>query len=85
MFVRRLPLHAGTNPQPSVMTKQKRRLNQRIKAASAAAARIIYGMIASGTAYDENEAFKVTPSSLNKRILHLQKQAKILGFQLVAA
>jgi len=48
-------------------------------------ARIIYGMIASGTAYDENEAFKVTPSSLNKRILHLQKQAKTLGFQLVAA
>ena len=42
-------------------------------------------MIASGTAYDENEAFKVTPSSLKKRILHLQKQAKTLGFQLVAA
>jgi len=42
-------------------------------------------MITSGKAYDESEAFKVTPSSKAKRLLNLQKQAHSLGFQLVPA
>lgn len=48
-------------------------------------ARILYGMIASGKAYDENEAFKLTPSSKARRILNLQKQAQAFGLQLVPA
>jgi hypothetical protein len=48
-------------------------------------ARIIYGMIKSGNAYDESEAFKVTPASQAKRLLNLQKQAHSLGLQLVPA
>ena len=37
-------------------------------------------MDTSGQAYDEKGAFKVTPSTLHKR---LQKQAAALGLQLV--
>lgn len=48
-------------------------------------ARIVYAMIATGRAYDEKEAFKVSPSSLAKRLQHLQNQAAALGLQLVAA
>lgn len=48
-------------------------------------ARILYGMIASGKPYDENEAFKLTPSSKARRILNLQKQAQAFGLQLVPA
>jgi transposase len=48
-------------------------------------ARIIYGMITSSKAYDENEAFKQTPSSKAKRLSNLMKQAQSLGFQLVLA
>jgi transposase len=48
-------------------------------------ARILYGMIASGRAYDENEAFKLTPSSTAKRLINLQKQAHALGYQLLPA
>jgi hypothetical protein len=48
-------------------------------------ARILYGMIKSGQAYDENEAFKVTPSSQAHRLRNLQKQAQALGLQLVPA
>lgn len=46
-------------------------------------ARVVYGMIKSGTSYNEAEAFKVTPSSQARRLQNLQKQAHALGFQLV--
>jgi len=48
-------------------------------------ARIVYAMITTGQAYDEKEAFKVTPSAMAKRLQNLQKQAAALGLQLVAA
>jgi transposase len=48
-------------------------------------ARIVYAMITTGQAYDEKEAFKVTPSARHKRLQNLQKQAAALGLQLVAA
>ena len=45
----------------------------------------IYAMITIGRAYDEKEAFKLTPSSQAKRLQNLQKQAHALGMQLAAA
>jgi hypothetical protein len=42
-------------------------------------------VIASGRAYDENEAFKLTPSSTARRLINLQKQAHALGYQLLPA
>lgn len=48
-------------------------------------ARIVYAMITTGKAYDEKEAFKVTPSALHKRLQNLQKQAAALGLQLIPA
>jgi hypothetical protein len=48
-------------------------------------ARSVYGMITTGKAYDEKEAFKVTPAALHKPLQNLQKQAAALGLQLVAA
>ncbi|MFZ4768101.1 MAG: hypothetical protein ACOYMN_24400 [Roseimicrobium sp.] len=46
---------------------------------------VLYGMIASGKPCDENEAFKLNPSSKAPRILNLQKQAQAFGLQLVPA
>ncbi|HEV7404589.1 MAG TPA: hypothetical protein VGO11_16735 [Chthoniobacteraceae bacterium] len=48
-------------------------------------ARLVYAMITTGQAYDEKEAFKVTPSALHKRLQNLQKQAAALGLRLVPA
>jgi hypothetical protein len=48
-------------------------------------ARIVHGMITTGKAYDEKEAFHVTPATLHRRLQNLQKQAATLGLQLVAA
>jgi hypothetical protein len=48
-------------------------------------ARIICGMIQSGQAYNESDAFKVTPASQVKRLQNLQKQSTSFGFQLVPA
>lgn len=48
-------------------------------------ARILYGMIKSQRAYDENEAFKITPQTAARRRRNLEKQAAALGLQLVAA
>ncbi|MFZ4766352.1 MAG: hypothetical protein ACOYMN_15485 [Roseimicrobium sp.] len=42
-------------------------------------------MGASGKAYEESEAFKVTLTSLAHRLKNLQKQAQALGLQLVPA
>jgi transposase len=47
-------------------------------------ARVVYAMIATGRAYDDNEAFKITPQNHKKQLNKLQKQAEALGFQLVA-
>ena len=47
-------------------------------------ARVVYAMIATGRAYDENEAFKITPQNHQKQLNKLQKQAAALGFQIVA-
>ncbi|HEV7403580.1 MAG TPA: transposase [Chthoniobacteraceae bacterium] len=48
-------------------------------------ARIVYAMVTTGQAYDEKEAFKVTPSALHKRLQNLQNQAAALGLQLIPA
>jgi transposase len=48
-------------------------------------ARIVYGMITTAKAYDEKEAFKLTASSVAKRLQNLQKQAASLGLQLIPA
>lgn len=48
-------------------------------------ARIAYGMIVSGKPYDEELAFKLTPSSKAKRLANLSKQAQRLGYQIVPA
>ena len=47
-------------------------------------ARVVYAMISSGRAYDENEAFRITPQNRKKQLNKLQKQAEALGFQIVA-
>jgi transposase len=47
--------------------------------------RIIYGVIHSQRAYDETEAFKITPQSAARRRHHLEKQAAALGFRLEPA
>ncbi|MFZ4766875.1 MAG: hypothetical protein ACOYMN_18135 [Roseimicrobium sp.] len=59
--------------------------SRRHRATAHKLARIIYGMIASGKAYEESEAFKVTLTSLAHRLKNLQKQAQALGLQLVPA
>jgi transposase len=48
-------------------------------------ARIVYGMIFHQTAYNEQEAFKVTPRKQAKALKALQKQAATLGFTLQPA
>ncbi|MDZ4404900.1 hypothetical protein [Prosthecobacter sp.] len=64
---------------------QHRQAARRVERSGSHLARIIDGMIKSGKAYDENEAFKVTPSSQARRLLNLHKQAAKLGLQLVPA
>ena len=44
--------------------------------------RIIYGVIASGKAYDEEDAFKLTPANKARRIQRLIQQAQTLGLQI---
>lgn len=48
-------------------------------------ARIIYVMITTGRAYDEDQAFQLTPVARTRRLKHLQNQAEALGFKLVLA
>lgn len=48
-------------------------------------ARFVYAMITTGKAYDEKEAFRVTPSAQAKRLQNLQRQANALGMQLVTS
>lgn len=48
-------------------------------------ARIVYALIANRKAYDESEALKITPRSLERQHAQLLKQAQSLGFQLVPA
>ncbi|MEO5713688.1 MAG: IS110 family transposase [Luteolibacter sp.] len=56
-----------------------------ITAAAHKLARIIHGMIKSQRAYDEKEAFKLTPQSEARRRKALEKQAAALGFTLQPA
>lgn len=56
-----------------------------ITAAAHKLARIIHGMIKSQRAYDEKEAFKITPQSEARRRKALEKQAAALGFTLQPA
>ena len=48
-------------------------------------ARVIYGMITTGKAYNENEAFKQTPVTKARRLKYLIKQAQSLGYTLAPA
>jgi len=48
-------------------------------------ARILYAVITRRVPYHEDEAFKQTPASKNRRLLNLHKQAAKLGFQLTPA
>lgn len=75
---------AERDSQPPGCPAAQRR-GERRGAARSNLARIIHGMIFHQRAYDENEAFKVTPSSQAHRLQHLHKQAAKLGFQLVPA
>ena len=47
--------------------------------------RIIHGRVHSQRAYDESEAFKITPQTTARRRHHLAKQAAALGFRLEPA
>lgn len=44
--------------------------------------RVLYAMIRTQSAYNENEAFKTTPQKAARRLKNLQQQAASLGFQL---
>ena len=48
-------------------------------------ARILYTLIVTGKSYDERIVTQIPQKTLNKRLRNLQKQAKKLGLQLVAA
>ena len=56
-----------------------------IVAAAHKLARIIYAMIKNQCAYDENQAFRLSPQNQARRIKTLGKQAASLGYQLVPA
>jgi hypothetical protein len=56
-----------------------------ITAAAHKLARTIHGMVRSPKAYDEKEAFKLTPQSEVRRRKSLEKQASALGFTLQPA
>ena len=54
-----------------------------ITAAAHKLARILYHLITTRNSYDENQAFKLTPSAKTRRLNNLQKSAQKLGFTLV--
>jgi hypothetical protein len=61
------------------------RVAQGFRLAAHKLARVVSGMIKSGRPYDEEKAFRPTPSSQARRIMHLQEQAATLGMQLLPA
>lgn len=48
-------------------------------------ARLLYGLIASRTPYDEKKAFTLTPAKRARKLRNLSKHAQELGMQLVPA
>lgn len=81
----------GLHRSQSKMGEYTRRMKGRLGKAEGMTAgahklaRIIYALIATRQAYDESEAFKITPRSRERQHAQLLKQAEALGFQLVAA
>jgi transposase len=81
----------GLNRSQTKMGEYTRRMKGRlgkaegITAGAHKLARILYALIASRNAYDETEAFKITPRSRERQHAQLLKQAQSLGFQLVPA
>ncbi len=80
-------LHRSQSKMGEYTRRMKGRLGKAegITAAAHKLARIIYALIATRHAYDESEAFKITPRSLERQHAQLLKQAEALGFQLVPA
>jgi len=80
-------LHRSQTKMGEYTRRMKGRLGKAegITAGAHKLARIIYALIATRKAYDESEAFKITPRSLERQHAQLFKQAQSLGFQLVPA
>ena len=74
----------GSPPAPSNRPKgdSQPEAARRVERSDSNLARIIYGMIASGKAYDEEAAFKLTPANKARRIQRLIQQAQTLGLQI---
>jgi len=78
----------GLNNARNAMGDYYRRMKARLGkaegtvAAAHKLARILYTMIKNQTAYDEKEAFKITPSAAARRRRHLERQAAALGLVL---
>jgi hypothetical protein len=80
-------LHRSQTKMGEYTRRMKGRLGKAegITAGAHKLARIIYALIATRRAYDESEAFKITPRSRERQQAQLLKQAEALGFQLVPA
>lgn len=78
-------LYNSQTPMGQYVGRMKSRLGKAegITAGAHKQARIIYGMIKNQTAYDEKEAFKLTPQSRRRKERSLAKQAAALGFDLI--
>ena len=78
-------LYNSQTPMGHYVGRMKSRLGKAegITAAAHKQARIIYGMIKNQTAYDEKEAFKLTPQNRRRKERSLAKQAAALGFELI--
>jgi transposase len=78
----------GLNQSRNGMGDYHRRMKARLGKAEGTVAtahklaRILYAMIKNQTAYDENEAFKITPSAATRRRRRLERQAAALGLVL---
>ena len=80
-------LHRSQTKMGEYTRRMKGRLGKAegITAGAHKLARIVYALIATRKPYDESEAFKITPRSLERQHAQLIKQAQSLGFQLVPA
>jgi transposase len=78
-------LHKADNKMGQLCRRFKGRLGKAegLTAGAHKLARIIYAMILHQTPYDEDNAFKTTPVSASRRRKHLEKQAALLGMQLI--
>jgi len=80
-------LHRSQTKMGEYTRRMKGRLGKAegITAGAHKLARIVYALIATRKPYDEAEAFKITPRSLERQHAQLIKQAQSLGFLLVPA